>query len=225
MTEQPIKNNGATDPTQTPVTTQRTSRLAIWAIVLAVLGVLFFPIGMVGGVLGIMALVKIRKNPMLEGQVIAIIAIVLTAVMLLVNLLLVSIAIPAFLNYVRRAKTNEATMNLNTIFRGIDAYYQKEGNIVSIPLTPSEVPCAERRTWTEEELSRFAVYDFRPAERTFYSYEVVNAPSHVDGALVVIRARGDLDCDGEHSLFELAITDDGEGGTRRQPIYIENEIE
>ncbi|MBW2626210.1 MAG: prepilin-type N-terminal cleavage/methylation domain-containing protein [Deltaproteobacteria bacterium] len=41
--------------------------------------------------------------------------------------ILAAIAIPAFINYVKRSKTSEAGANLKSMFQGAAAYYEAEG--------------------------------------------------------------------------------------------------
>ncbi|MGB5681356.1 MAG: prepilin-type N-terminal cleavage/methylation domain-containing protein, partial [Polyangiales bacterium] len=40
--------------------------------------------------------------------------------------ILAAIAIPAFINYVKRSKTSEAGANLKSLFQGAAAYYEQE---------------------------------------------------------------------------------------------------
>lgn len=205
---------------------KRTSKLAVWALCLGVVGMCFFPFALVGAVLGVIALIKINQDPTLGGQALAIIAIPLVLIAIAVNGILAALAIPAFIGYVRRSKTAEVTKNMNEIFQRLDGAYREKGVIVSVPLTPSEVPCAVQHEWTAEERARFAPLGFAPDGPTYFSYEVVANPEDVPDAEAVIRGHGDLDCDGTTSLFELSLARSPEGGLERaRGFYIDKEVE
>ena len=51
--------------------------------------------------------------------------------------ILAAIAIPAFIGYVRRSKTSEATGNLNSYFKSAAAYYNAERTDQSLTATSS----------------------------------------------------------------------------------------
>jgi type IV pilus assembly protein PilA len=205
----------------------RTSPWAIWALVLGVLGLCCFPVGIAGAVIGIVGLVRMEKDRALAGKGFAIAGLALGVSSVFVNGIIAAVAIPAFIGYTRRAKLTEATNNIDAIYARVEEQYSQQGSIDAVALTPGEIPCGEPRAWTAQELARFAGLGFAPSAPTNYSYEVV--PSHqpdvVDG-FVVIRARGDLDCDGKTSLFELAVSkDDGGALVRTRGLDIQDEIE
>ena len=202
----------------------RTSPWAIWALVLGILGLCCFPVGLVGAVLGIVGLVKMEKDRALTGKGMAIAGLAIGASSIVINGMLAALAVPAFMGYTRRAKTTEVTTHFSTIYSGIESRYRAQASVDSIPLTPADVPCAEKHVWTAEERAPFMAIGFDPGASLF-SYEVVvSAPGQEHFA--VIRARGDLDCDDQTSLFELAIDKDANGELHRaQSIHIENEVE
>ena len=203
----------------------RNSPWAIWALVCGLFGLCCFPIGLVGAGLGVTALVKMEKDKALGGKGLAIAGLAIGASSVFLNGILAALAIPGFIGYVRRAKTAEVTANISAIYSGIEGRYREHGSIDAIPLTPSEVPCGDAHVWTAEELGRFAALQFARVQ-THYSYEVVAAPADVAGGVAIIRARGDLDCDGETSLFELPIGKDASGALTRPPSFeIQNELE
>ena len=82
--------------------------------------------------------------------------------------ILAAVAIPAFMKYIRRSKTTEATMNVRKLFDSSVSYYEEEhatqaGVIVAkqFPLTQASTPalgaCAgqtTRRTWISFALAR-----------------------------------------------------------------------
>ena len=222
MVEQP----NAVQPVMGEQAELRTTPWAICALVLGVLGLCCFPVGLVGAALGVVALTKIEKDRALGGKALAIVGLSIGAASVVLNGIFAALAVPAFVGYVRRSKTVEVTTNLNAIYAAVEERYHQDGKIDPVALTPSEVPCAEAHVWTAAELARFAGIGFAPAAATNYSYEVVTTPADVHDSVAIIRARGDLDCDGNTSLFELAIGKDGSGGLSRTPGFeIQNEIE
>ncbi|HMI93598.1 MAG TPA: DUF4190 domain-containing protein [Polyangiales bacterium] len=193
----------------------RTSPWAIWALVLGGLGLCCFPVGLVGAGLGIAALVKLEKDRSQSGKGLAIAGLAIGVSSVVLNGILAALAVPAFIGYVRRSKTTEVTSNLNAIYARLEERHGQQGGIESIALTPGEIPCGNPHAWTAEELARFAGLGFAPAGPTNYSYEVVASPPDVPDAVAVIRGHGDLDCDGQTSLFELAVGKDDGGELKR----------
>jgi Tfp pilus assembly protein PilE len=191
--------------------------------VLAVLAFVFsFFLGPLAAILAIIAIVVIATSRgKLRGMGLAIGAI---CVSLFFWGILAATAIPAFTNYMRRAKTSEATLNIDRIFEGAVNYYEAEhvgpgGQILTNQLpantewTPS-VSCCEQ---TGEKCSAAENYnawdtptwrslDFSMGDNFYYQYRFM-----VDGNMFYCQAQGDLDCDGTYSLLERAgaITDEG----------------
>ncbi len=129
--------------------------------------------------------------------------------------ILSAIAIPAFIKYIRRAKTAEATMNLRKMFDGAVVFYESErvdknGNILprrfpqSSPLSPKLSKCKEKAVLAPPET--WAAQGWRELEFAIhgpqhYQYEFVSE-GHGEEARFTARAIGDLDCDGVFSTFE-----------------------
>lgn len=111
-----------------------------------------------------------------------------------------AIAIPSFVRYERAAQTAEATTNLASIATRMEAYYVEFQQYPSAPASPPEPPCGTRELFVGD--AAWTQIGFSPFDPVRYSYEV---EATADG--YVIRARGDLDCDGVTSLFER--TSDG----------------
>jgi hypothetical protein len=199
-----------------------TSKLAIWGLVLGILGMCFFPLAFVGAVLGVMALIRMSKDRQLGGQALAIIAICLTVVAIVVNGFLAALAIPAYVGYVRRAKTAEASTNLKWIETRLVAHHAETGELRAIPRRPLGAPGPEKVPWTEADLEPWEPLGFEP-EPTYYAYEVALLDG---GARVVLRALGDLDGDDTWSTFERTLElRDGQLVPGDDGLYIENEIE
>ncbi|MGB5286192.1 MAG: prepilin-type N-terminal cleavage/methylation domain-containing protein, partial [Polyangiales bacterium] len=97
--------------------------------------------------------------------------------------ILAAIAIPAFINYVKRSKTAEASSNLKTMFQGAAAYYEQEnwtggvpavGGVVdasshcTIPdTTPDNRPTDKKRIiiWADEtDQVGYQAMNFAPAD-------------------------------------------------------------
>lgn len=115
---------------------------------------------------------------------------------------LAAVAVPSFVRYQQRAKAGEARANVRVIQQGL-AMALADGALTEAPRiarTPAEVPCGASQvvSWGAED-SGWATLGFSPSEPLRYPYELEPGP---DGRYV-IRAVGDLDCDGVHSHFEL----------------------
>ncbi len=141
--------------------------------------------------------------------------------------ILAAVAIPAFMKYIRRSKTSEATMNVRKLFDSSVSYYQEEhadraGAILArqFPVTqgltpgdPSDEACdagnskkaapdaAVWRTPTWQALN-FSVDD---PHYYMYGYESGGIGA---AAWFTAKANGDLDCNGTDSTFERSGTVD-----------------
>jgi hypothetical protein len=180
---------------------QKPSGLAIAALVLSLLP--FIPLApLVGLVLGVLAIRKIRISPALKGQNMAIAAIALGSLYLVVGLL-TAIAVPAFLQYIRRAKESEAEAKVSELSDSAEGYYHEFGRLPeSTPLTPARRCCehpggrcpADPADWSHPT---WQALNFAISDLFFYQYQFVS-----DGTSFTARAVGDLDCDGIMSTFE-----------------------
>jgi hypothetical protein len=152
--------------------------------------------------------------------------------------ILSAVAIPAFLTYVRRAKTSEPKMNLRRIHDGAVAYYAMEhatrtGEIlprqfpVSVGPTPARTACEGGSSvkvipapgmW---EAPTWRALNFAVADPFYYRYEFIS-----DGKSFTARATGDLNCDGTLSTFErigtIGVGGDVESGAG---MFMQNELE
>lgn len=175
--------------------------MATIALVLGVLGLCFLPVALVGGALGIIFLVKRNKQPTKDGQVMAIIAICCAGLSFVTTGILAAIAVPAFIGYVRRSKTAEATTNAHLIQQGVTRYYEQNGQLPpAIPLTPAAPPGDVKDPWPTDAPSGWQDVGFAPNDLLYYAYEYSPSP---DGQRYSVRALGDLDADGVLSTFEL----------------------
>ena len=158
--------------------------------------------------------------------------------------ILAAVAIPAFMKYIRRSKTSEATMNLRKIFDGSVSYYVREqalrnGTSVprQFPVTVAQTPAGlvnmcpgqssqkflpDSETWNSaswEGLS-FAVDD---PFYYVYSYDSTGVGTTAE---FTARANGDLNCDALESTFERIGTVDAENNVSGGAgLFMKNELE
>lgn len=145
---------------------------------------------------------------------------------------ILAIAVPAFVRELRRSKTSEAAEQLAALHRGAAAYFAtthdgEEGARLGRCLPTGAGPTPRRPTASPEEVA-FTAADtsgaatwealgFAPAypTRYAYTYEPVSFGCDLRAAegtyLVTFRAEGDLDEDGERSVFERRATATDEG--------------
>lgn len=140
-----------------------------------------------------------------------------------------AVAIPAFLRFTRRSKGVEAKLNLKALADGATAYYDSERTSTSgdpLPRTfpgsksptgvtakrevfvaPSLPPCYKGRTryprnskvWSKEP---WRSLKFGITKRHYYQYTYIRWGVGKKSQFIV-RAKGDLDCDGKYSTFEI----------------------
>ncbi len=159
--------------------------------------------------------------------------------------ILAAIAIPAFVNYARRAKTAEAGSNLTNLFTGAASYYQAEHwsqravtratttastGCTVVAQADGSTPSSGKHTVDFSALASFTALSFNLADPAYYSYSIVgstNSCGHVAGQnLYSFDAVGDLDGDTTLSTFEIAAGADPQNDLYRTPgIYVINELE
>jgi len=156
--------------------------------------------------------------------------------------ILAAVAIPAFMKYIRRSKTSEATMNLRKLFDSSVSYFEDEhASRSGLPLD-RQFPAAVEQTPTTDFCAGNTGEKFAPTDSTwkdatwhalnfgladphYYKYSYASDGVDTDSKFTA-RANGDLDCDAIESTFERIGTVDaalnvvGGGG-----IYMENELE
>ena len=146
--------------------------------------------------------------------------------------ILAAVAIPAFINYMRKAKTSEATVNIDRIFEGAVSYYDGEDvkrnfdNTIAMHClpstatwTPSGTPSGQKYESKDLQDQWFKIDNhvtwkalgFAMADNHYYQYEyqaeLTNCPlTPTDSGNVAFyaSAQGDLDDDTSLSLFERA---------------------
>jgi len=150
--------------------------------------------------------------------------------------ILAALAVPAFITYVRRSKTAEATTNLNNVFKLAASYFNPEKKTAqAISNTAQSVRCvvanqganpatpwdAKQQYPTPTGGFGKAGLDVPIADYVYYSYSGVNGaggtatcgqPS-TSTTIYTFRAVGNLDNDATQSTFELAV------GSRDGDLY------
>src|SRR5262245_44651133 len=132
--------------------------------------------------------------------------------------ILAALAIPAFIGYVRRSKTSEATGNLNSLFKSAASYFSAERSARGIgastssyctvgtdPLNPSN-PGPDKVKYTSG--TNGGALGFKIADFVYFGYGISGATSKCNNTALAdvytFVARGDLDGDNINSTFELA---------------------
>ena len=154
--------------------------------------------------------------------------------------LLAAVAIPSFTKYTNRAKTVEATEALDKIKGGARQYYvtdhwDSNGNLLPKGFpnvsghgrwTPAKSSCKKRLTPTTRwDKDGWGPIHFALTEPHYYQYKFVAPSTTGTGAVYTATARGDLDCDGKFSTFELRGSIDNEGSVKVIGPIISNEME
>jgi type IV pilus assembly protein PilA len=140
--------------------------------------------------------------------------------------ILAALAVPAFIGYIRRSKTGEATQMLNSMFKSASSYYSQErqpqgitqivtshctvDNAVQTPVTPGEAKQDFATTTTTFPDANYKAIGFTIADKVYYSYGITSAAAQCGNtagtnAIYTMNAHGDLDGDGTQSTFELAV--------------------
>ncbi|MBI2892095.1 MAG: prepilin-type N-terminal cleavage/methylation domain-containing protein [Deltaproteobacteria bacterium] len=161
--------------------------------------------------------------------------------------ILAAVAIPAFVKYMRRAKTSEAEEKLAYIFRASTTYYTSErpgrgaGAVVAVYCIPGNAPLFPAAPSGDRAVADFPMadptweqLDFEVNDPVYfaYAYDAVAAAGSCGNTTAAAnaftaQAQGDLDDDGARSIFERAaiIAATGAGIQGSEGLYISNETE
>lgn len=157
--------------------------------------------------------------------------------------ILAAIAIPAFINYVKRSKTSEAGANLKSLFTGAAAYYDAENwgqGVVTAGGTAAasthctvgdaamdETPSDAKHVinWQgETDAAEYTALNFAPADPLYYVYNVDASPNASacgngasDTTVYTFFAYGDLDADTNLSTFRLEAGTNPDNSLYRAP--------
>jgi type IV pilus assembly protein PilA len=160
--------------------------------------------------------------------------------------ILAAVAIPAFMKYIRRSKTSEATMNIRKMFDSSVSYFNEEqadrkGTILPRQF-PTDVVAPEKGTWDGEVCKGKDSQKFQPTAKTwdapswqalnfavedpFYFRYEYDSKGTGAGAHFTARANGNLNCDEAESTFERIGTVDAENNINGGAgLFTKNELE
>ena len=156
--------------------------------------------------------------------------------------ILAAVAIPAFMKYIRRSKTVEATMNIRKLFDSSAAYFLAEhasssGAIIArqfpttVAWSPAKGTCAaavggkctpSAAYWSN---NTWVALNFSVDDPFYYSYQYTAGGTDSTSTFTA-EASGDLDKDGVYSLFRrngsISADSNVSGGAG---LYTVNDIE
>jgi prepilin-type N-terminal cleavage/methylation domain-containing protein len=127
--------------------------------------------------------------------------------------ILAAVAIPAFMDYMKKSKKTEASLQLNKIAKNSKVYYNTQAQFVQGTATalPAAWVAGSTCKVTTPETSAFvgdttwAALDFQIDEPNLFQYAY--ASSALTAATA--QAEGDLDCDGTSITYILSLTAPG----------------
>jgi hypothetical protein len=119
-----------------------------------------------------------------------------------------AVAIPAFMDYMKRSKKTEAALQLNKLGKNAKRVYMETSMFPtgSTPVTPAAPCCGQPNNHCAAVPQRYAsdpvwaALDFEIDEPTLFQYVYRGS---ADGQSFVAQAIGDLDCDGTFITYEL----------------------
>ena len=151
--------------------------------------------------------------------------------------ILAAVAVPAFVNYMRKAKTVEAVEALDKIKIGAREYFvvdhwSSAGTLLpsmfpqAVNQVPVSGPCCQKcfTTPVEWESGGWSVLRFGLSDPHFYAYTFA-ASGTGSSARYTANALGDLDCDSTYSTYQIRGSVDGEGGVIFIGPLITDELE
>jgi hypothetical protein len=124
---------------------------------------------------------------------------------------LAAVAVPAFMDYMKRSKKTEVSVTLNRLGKGLKVYYIENATfpVGDAPLLPAKACCGQPQNKCPADPKAFqddkvwSAIDFVLDEPTMYQYSY-----HSDGKTAVVQAIGDLDCDGSPATYTLKASAD-----------------
>ena len=160
--------------------------------------------------------------------------------------ILAAVAIPAFMKYIRRSKTAEATMNLRKLFDSSVSYYQEEHSDRAGAPLPKSFPenagptpagagsgifcpggASQKHVPDSNEFiaATWQGLNFSIDDPYLYAYTYESGGTGVDAEFTA-RANGDLNCDTVVSTFERIGTVDQENNVNGGAgLYTAEELE
>ena len=161
--------------------------------------------------------------------------------------ILAAVAIPAFMKYIRRSKTSEATMNVRKIFDSSITYFNEEHASRDGKIKPRQFPGIAAPTtapadWLAGVCAGGSAQKFQPTSETwndavwqalnfavddpfYYQYNYYATGTGKDSKFTA-QARGDLNCDDTLSTFErIGTVDDENNINGGAGLFSDNELE
>jgi len=158
--------------------------------------------------------------------------------------ILAAVAVPAFMKYMKRARTTEAAPNLKKIFDGAKSYYEKgatvqrDGTVVVVQfptsitnLTPGTRCCKNadgsgKCSKTNWEDPTWSTIGFEISDPHYFQYQFLSTGAGLPTAAFTAGAYADLDCDSAFSTYERTATVDTQGRVvGAASIFIKDDIE
>ena len=159
--------------------------------------------------------------------------------------ILAAVAIPAFMKYIRRSKTTEATMNIRKLFDSTVSYYAAEradGNgVILAKMFPSAQgwtpalnacctqagqkcnPSVAAPGWTS---ATWQALNFSVDDPFYYSYQTQGTGGSAINDRYNLEASGNLNCDAVYSLYRRSATiDQNYAVSGGSGIYSVNELD
>jgi type IV pilus assembly protein PilA len=159
--------------------------------------------------------------------------------------ILAALAIPAFIGYVRRSKTSEATGNINSMFKSAASYFSQERAARGVTAAVSSycivgndgmnptAPAADKGTYTAG--SNAIGLGFKISDYVYFGYGIQSSSVNTTAGecnvgpgrdVYTFYAHGNLDNDTIYSTFELATKVDADMTLfHARGFYVANEIE
>jgi hypothetical protein len=145
---------------------------------------------------------------------------------------LAAVAIPAFMKHLRRSKTTEATSSLRRLQMAVAAWHadhKKDGKRFAFPpsisWTPARACCPQPEgRCGAADFSAWKALDFSLEAPLRYQYRFTSEGRGAR-ARFIAEARGDLDCDGKFSSFQIAGHLDDSLDLVVEPLQVRDEIE
>ena len=127
--------------------------------------------------------------------------------------ILAAVAIPAFMDYMKKGKTTEAQLQLNKIAKNTKAEFNTNSAfpVVTAALTPTALCCGQPKNKCVANAAQWAVpswqaLDFQIDDDNYFRYSYDAA---APGTGFVATAEGNLDCDATTVTFVLTGTSVG----------------
>jgi type IV pilus assembly protein PilA len=153
--------------------------------------------------------------------------------------ILAAVAIPAFLKYIKRSKTSEATMNLRKLFDSSVSYFSTEfvnangGRVtarfpVSAASNPGPGDIGNTRTTTDFNVETgsltWSALNFGMSDPHYYTYQYDSTGTTATAAFTA-SAFGNLDRDGVYSTFVRFGTIANMEVRGSEGLYMQSELE